>query len=291
MSDYTSPLTENTLDDFKSGEYILGEGEEHIPPSTEVEEFEQSRSDRLAHLIGDFAPHLAQSFVCQRSWWKKHQGVPEAHVRPHSTGRFPAGLSVLTISQMFKFMLYRALTTGMVIFNDGGAPLLSSSKEQVEKYNGLASVIWRDSGTFSDRQKRCEGLLGTVVPGLEQVNRRIHDDHLRQFPTSIEKDLNTIFHEHYDTSEKYLLFGRTDDEAYRVQDGYALAVAELLSSLDLRYGSKAHLCLRKMYGRGAPLPLLCESSVEAMWEVCKDSYYKGQISLVSSTCLTSWRPC
>ena len=188
---------------------------------------------------------------------------------------------------MFKFMLYRAIRIGLVIFNDGEAPALATSKQQVEEYNVLADMVWKDSGGFSHRKESCENLLGMIVPGLEQVHRPVPDGDLRQFPASIEKDLNTIFCQHYDTPEKYLLFGRTDDEAYDVQDRYALAVVELLGNIDVRYASKAHLCLRRMCGRGAPLPLLCEFSIKAMWGVCKDSYYRRQISLASSTRPTS----
>lgn len=177
-------------------------------------------------------------------------------------------------------MLHRALLAGVILFNDREAPALGTSKSQVEEYNRLASTIWKDSECFSHRQETCENLLETVIPSLEHVNRPVSEDYLQKFPASIEKDLNTIFHKHYNTPEKHLLFGRTDDEAYDVQDGYALAVVELLGNVDVRYASKAHLCLRKLYGRGAPLPLLCESSIEAMWEVCKHSYYRRQISLV-----------
>ena len=120
-----------------------------------------------------------------------------------------------------------------------------------------------------------------VVPALEQVNRPTPRDDLTRFPASIEKELNAIFHQHYDAPEKYLLFGCTGDEAYDIQDKYALSMVALLRTIDVWYVSKAHLCLRKMYGRGAPLPLLCRSSIEAMWKVCKSSYYRRQISLVS----------
>ena len=182
--------------------------------------------------------------------------------------------------QMFKFMLYRAIHAGAFIFKDGDAPPLANSKLQVEEYNQLASQIWKGSQNFFHRQEGCENLILMVVPAFQQISHPVPRNELMRFPASIEKELNAVFHQYYDTPEKYLLFGSTEDEAYDVQDRYALAVVEVLGTIDVRYASRAHLCLRKMYGRGAPLPLLCRSSIDAMWEVCRSSYYRRQVSLV-----------
>ena len=184
---------------------------------------------------------------------------------------------------MFKYMLYRTIRTGIIVFKDGEAPRLEQCKREVEGYNGKANLLWKSSRSFSDRRRTCEHLLGMVAPSMRHVEVPVDNSDLQRFPAALEKELNSIFHRHYNTREKYLLFGRTDDEAYKVQDRYALSVAEVLQKVDVRYASRAHLCLRKMYGRGAPLPLLCSSSIEAMWEVCRDQYYKTKISLVSKT--------
>jgi len=192
---------------------------------------------------------------------------------------------------MFKYMLYRAIRTGITVFKDGEAPRLEQCKREIAGYNGKASLLWKSSRSFSDRRRTCEYLLGMVVPSMRHVEVRVDNSDLQRFPAALEKELNSIFHRHYSTREKYLLFGRADDEAYKVQDGYAVSVAELLQNVDVRYASRAHLCLRKIYGRGAPLPLLCSSSIEAMWEVCKDQYYKTQISLVSKMQPTLQRRC
>jgi hypothetical protein len=183
--------------------------------------------------------------------------------------------------QMFKYMLYRTIRTGVTVFNGGEDPGLEECKRQIISYNGNASLLWKSSRSFSERRRTCEHLLGMTAPSLRQLDADICDDDLRRFPASIEKELNAIFERHYNTPEKRLLFGRTDDDAYKVQDGYALSVAALLEKIDARYGLRAQLCLRKIYGRGAPLPLLCKSSIEAMWDVCRDAYYGRQISLVS----------
>jgi hypothetical protein len=192
---------------------------------------------------------------------------------------------------MFKYLLYRAIRTGIILFNNGEAPGLEQCKREINDYNGKAEILWKSSRKFSERRKTCESLLGMTVPSLRYVKVNVHENDIRRFPASIEKELNDIFDRHYDTREKCLLFGRTDDEAYKVQDGYALAVAGLLEKVDVRYASRVHVCLRKIYGRGAPLPLLCSSSVKAMWEVCKGMYYKRQISLVSVMGLMYQRSC
>jgi len=184
---------------------------------------------------------------------------------------------------MFKYMLYRAMRTGIFVFNTGEAPHLDQCKREMNNYNAKADLLWKSGGRFSERRRTCENLLGMTAPSLKHLNHVVLEDDLRRFPSSIENELNLIFQRHYDTEEKYMLLGRADNKAYKVQDGYAMEVAKLLEKIDDEYSLRAQLCLRKIYGRGAPLPLLSSASVEAMWEVCKSEYYKRQISLVSGT--------
>lgn len=182
---------------------------------------------------------------------------------------------------MLKYMLYRAISTELVLFSALEAPPLATCEKELIKYNQEAREIWNSSMSFFDRQQACEALLTKAVPSLQHVPRHMEHYDLRRFPTSFEGRLNAIFEEHYTSKDKWLLFGRTDKEAYDVQDRYAISVVEFFSDMDVQYASKACLSLRAIYGRGAPLPLLCESSISAMWEVCQDSYYKRQLTLVS----------
>jgi hypothetical protein len=182
---------------------------------------------------------------------------------------------------MLKYMLYRVICTGIILFGDVEAPSLDVCEREFDEYNEHARAVWNSSLSFSTRQNACENLVMTSIPSLQHIQQNIEDEDLRRFPPFIESRLNAIFKEHYSSKDKWLLFGRTDEKAYDVQDLYASSVVEFLAGVEARYASKACLCLRAIYGRGAPLPLLCESSISAMWEVCKDSYYKRQITLVS----------
>ena len=169
----------------------------------------------------------------------------------------------------------------MVLFGDVEVPPLEVCEREIDNYNVQARAVWKSPLSFFERQKSCEDLLDRVFPLLRTVQRRVDNNLLRRFPAQIEGQLNAIFHHHYDSKEKRLLFGRTDEEAYKVQYCYASSVVGLLERIDAQYAAKACLCLQGIYGRGAPLPLLCESSIMAMWEVCQDQYYKRQIALVS----------
>ena len=254
-----------------------GHGEDG-PWDEDIDGYEDSSFERLVDLVDGLAPHLLHSFICLRQWWKDRRGEPEAHV---SFARsLTWGISHKMIPQMLKYMLYRALWTGIVLFGDVEAPPLDVCKQEFDDYNRQAGVVWNNSLSFSDRQKSCQHLLAVTVPSLQWIPENVEDDDLRRFPSFIEGPLNAIFKEHYDSKEKWLSFGRTDEKAYNVQDHYALSVVRLLEGVDARCASKAWLCLRGIRGRGAPLPLLCESSISAMWEVCNDSYYKRQITLV-----------
>lgn len=246
---------------------------------SDVDDFEDESFKRLVDMVNGLAPHLLQSFICLRKWWEDRRGEREAHVGFYLMASCPLILNATF--QMLKYMLYRAICTGIVLFSNIQAPPLEVCEKEFAEYNREARAVWNSSTSFSSRQRACEQLLKTAVPSLQFAPRNVEEDDLRRFPTSIEGQLNAIFKEHYSSKDKWLLFGRTEEKAYDVQDRYALSVAELLGGIDARYASKACLCLRALYGRGAPFPLLCESSISAMWEVCQDSYYKRQIALVS----------
>jgi hypothetical protein len=245
----------------------------------DVDGFEDCSFERLVQLVDALAPHLLQSFICLRKWWEDRRGEQEAHVSFRLIASCRSFLN--TTFQMLKYMLYRTICTGIILFSDVEAPSLDVCKKEFAEYNGRARAVWNSPKSFFDRQKACDVLLEAVVPSCQYVRRSVEDEDLRRFPTSISGQLNAIFEEHYDSKDKWLLFGRTEEKAYDVQDRYALSVVELLGDIDERYASRAYLCLRGLYGRGAPLPLLCESSISAMWEVCQDSYYKRQITLAS----------
>lgn len=78
MSHNRSPFNPESLDHSAHGQHILPE--EHVTASSKVEKLEKASSDSLVDLIDDVAPHLVQSFICMRTWWKKHHGLPETHV-------------------------------------------------------------------------------------------------------------------------------------------------------------------------------------------------------------------
>ena len=46
-----------------------------------IESFEDRSFGHLVDLVDGLAPHLVQSFICMRSWWEKHRGLTEVHVR------------------------------------------------------------------------------------------------------------------------------------------------------------------------------------------------------------------
>lgn len=181
---------------------------------------------------------------------------------------------------MFKFVLYRAVETTANIFCSLQAPAVAKCQEAIEDYNRRAKPVWksRDRG-FLDRQQACQVILDDIfsrfcdLPDIEDT---------QPVPTSVVKRLDTLFGQHYRSHEVCLLFGHTGEDALEVQDRYGLSVAELLRQTCPKQEARAHLFLRKMYGRGAPLPILTVRSAAAIWRVCNSHYYQRQISMVSS---------
>jgi hypothetical protein len=76
MSRDSAEIWSSSLGEFECGE-CSGWGEEEA----RTKGFEDRSFGRLVDLVDGLAPHLIQSFICTRSWWEKHEGLPEAHVR------------------------------------------------------------------------------------------------------------------------------------------------------------------------------------------------------------------
>jgi hypothetical protein len=196
---------------------------------------------------------------------------------------------------MFLYLLYRAMEDVLIIFNSAPAPSPQVIEDLLRKANVKARPLWSHLGTpFLTRQIQCREILDPVV----RMNL-FGDGNPQAVPRSVTGELNTIFRKHYASGNsvhsagltaEVLLIGRTDDRAYEVQDNYAIDVAILLGTVDPKFESRALTRLGKVYGRGS-LPLLCMSSVAAMWELCRSTFYKRQISLVSSPRPTSQLPC
>ena len=179
---------------------------------------------------------------------------------------------------MFKFVLLRAVQTTAQVFCDVDVRSARRCREVVEEYNRQAEPVWKKEGAdFLLRRRECKVLHSKL---LGEVDRFPGTSEFRPIPQKAAAVLDSIFKAHYKSEEQFLLFGRTDDRSLEVQDSYGLAVAKALGKLDKRYEARAHLHLRKKYGRGAPLPLLSMASVEAMWETCTSYFYRIQIRTV-----------
>jgi hypothetical protein len=182
---------------------------------------------------------------------------------------------------MFKYVLYRALQTTADVFCDVETPTLGQCQQVIDEYNQRAKLVWeREDRGFSKRQSDCAIIREDLLS--EFCGRPAYDD-FQPVPRSAVRELDSTFCQYYTSSEMFLLFGRTDDNALEVQDNYGLSVATALGKINPRYEARAHLYLRKMYGRGAPLPLLGVASASAMWIACNSYYYRQQIATVSSS--------
>lgn len=187
----------------------------------------------------------------------------------------------LSSSQMFKYVLYRSLQTTTNVFSKSNPPAPAKCREIVDEYNRRAKQVWECEGReFFERQADCETIQEELFSGFCTLPS--YTD-FQPVPGFVVMELSAIFRRHYTSNRTYLLFGRTDNDALEVQDGYGLSVASVLEKLDWRYEAQAHLYLRKMYGKGAPLPLLTLASASAMWHACSSYYYRQQIAMVSLT--------
>ena len=180
---------------------------------------------------------------------------------------------------MFKFVLLRAVQTTVQVFSSADVPNAKCCKEILEDYNRQAKRVWDQKGVdFSVRRRECNAIQAKLLGELDKFPDL---PEVEPVPPKAAAVLDLIFKKHYNSEELCLLFGRTDDKALEVQDGYAVSIAGALRRVDRRYEARANLHLRKRYGRGAPLPLLSMDSVEAMFEVCTSWFYHSQINTVS----------
>jgi hypothetical protein len=249
------------------------------PPEDPIEAKEAQLLRQLFNLIEVYAPHLRRSFVYSERWWERYGRLPEAHVSLTNQPTVFVNL-VLTFPQMFKYLLYRGIEDILMIFNDADVVPVSDIRTLLGKANARAAPLWMDETiSFTDRQAACKEILDPVI----RMNTGTKAKRFRRVPRSVTRKLNRIFRRFYGEPDSLLLIGRTDERAYEVQDRYARIVAKVLGKVKPEYQSRAITRLRKVYGRGS-LPLLCMSSVSGMWQLCKSSFYRRQIYLVSSPC-------
>jgi len=271
MSDYSPPISYDASSPAP-------EDVERRPAN--VAEKETRSLQITLEAIKTFAPHMRGSFVLEDRWWVQNADKPGLHVRPFQR---TVATQPLTMSppQMFKYVLLRALETTANVFAVSVVPGPDRCEELVEEYNQKAKLIWeREEQDIPERRKECDAIYDQVFPGS------CHPPPFRdlaEVPKLIAAELDSAFRQHYDSAENFLLFGRTTGAALETQDGYALTIAGILGAFDQRYAARAHLHLRKLYGRGAPLPLLSFASASGLWQACNSSYYEEQLSTVSPT--------
>lgn len=180
---------------------------------------------------------------------------------------------------MFKYILFRALETTTSVFARLDSPTVGVRREVMLEYNRRAEPVWKSEGqSFVERQRECDKIQEELFSGFPNLSTF---DDLEPVPESMARKVDRLFREHYRTKD-VLILGRTDDEALGVQEKYALAVAKVLGGFDSRYEARAYIHLGKMYGRGAPLPILGCDSASAIWRACNSYYYHAQIAMVST---------
>jgi hypothetical protein len=235
--------------------------------------------DRLVSWIKNYAPHLEESHICDSTWWEKNWGRPETHVRPPGQN-FDLTSLLLTPSQMFKHLINRGIGDIFVIFKKSTSDSMPEVRASLARANKAAAPVWNDSQrSFGDRRAKCEAIWKPVSDGILSAPRNTAG----AMPSKIVWYIDEIFNKYYH-SENYHLIGRADEESYGVQEQYANEVSARLASIKNEYGARALVCLGKAYGRSS-IPLLSESSVGALWDLCCTSYYQKQLSVVSLVCL------
>ena len=233
---------------------------------------------QLFRLIKEYAPHLRESFVNSETWWDRNWGTPEAHVRPSNQEFFFVDY-VLTVLQMFKYLLYRGMEDILIIFNHSRAVRAEEIRADLLEANQKAELVWKDrTKTLSTRRAECIAILDPVL----RRNLSAESGEFFPVPLQVASGLDQIFAKHY-KPDSYLLIGKTDENAYTVQDLYADEVGILLGKVRRSYRSRAITRLGKAYGRSS-IPLLSMASVSALWQICQSDYYKGQLLLVGSSC-------
>ena len=182
---------------------------------------------------------------------------------------------------MFRHVLFRGITDMANILKSHPALPVATARELISQANDKTEPIWNDQGKpFVTRLAECAAILRPVV----RRNVPKEPGNFISLPQEVVQSLDEVFRKHYKTDEGFLLIGRADEDAYRIQDLYARDVGSALGLIRSSYESRAITQLGKVYG-STSIPLLCDSSVSALWEVCRSSFYKNQLFLVSSMCL------
>ena len=137
---------------------------------------------------------------------------------------------------MFKYLIFRAIEDVLMIFNDADAVPTAHVQELLEEANSKAAPLWWDEATpFIDRQAACRKILDPII----KMNSAVKVHEFRKVPCSIVGALDEIFRRFYNKPSVLLLIGRTDEQAYEIQDDYARAIVELLGNVDPAYGCRA----------------------------------------------------
>lgn len=178
---------------------------------------------------------------------------------------------------MFKHLLYRGIADIVCIF-DGADPALSveSLQKRLRDANDeLEGILCDPTKPFEVQLRECRGIINPVVrTAIPEASG------FSGIPREAVERLDEIFSRWYQ-AKGLLLIGGTCDESYRIQESYASDIVELLEQINGGYASRALALLGKLYGRTS-MPLLCESSIAALWDTCRSSFYRRQLSLVSS---------
>jgi hypothetical protein len=179
-------------------------------------------------------------------------------------------------------VLFRGIEDILVIFNGAPASPVQAIRNLVDDANRKAEPIWKNNDLdFKSRLGECRAILDLAFTEDQRSKPGQH----RPVPSAVAEILDRIFRKHYSSSD-FLLIGRADEDSYRIQDAYAREVGRSIGLINSSYESRAITCLGKAYGKTS-IPLLCMSSVSALWQVCQSSFYKKQLSLVSQPTHTS----
>ena len=87
------------------------------------QELTLGENHKLPKMILKFTPHLCKSFTCSQAWWDCHWGMAGAHVR-FLNHKLVSIHSLLTLLQMFKYLLVRGIGDILVVFNNSNKVLV-----------------------------------------------------------------------------------------------------------------------------------------------------------------------
>ena len=186
---------------------------------------------------------------------------------------------------MFKCLLFQSIENTAYVFSGTHPrvknPPLKQCQKAIEVYNTRVQRVHRKEKEDSARRKqRCSAIY---TEQFQDLRHPVEVRNLLPVPNEAVTEMDDVFEAHYRSLGECLLFGRMDEMSQLVNTAYAKQVAKALGKIDLRYQTRAILCLHPLYGKGAALPLMTHTSVEAMWNVCESYYYTVQLKTVSPT--------